>query len=336
MLGVIASDNRPAQASNKLAIELRRAWTDSAPLTATCLLMIAALVASCVGIFLDSRIITGVPAWLKPAKFAISTAIFSGTIAWLFRYITIWPKFMRAIGWVLSIVLVFEVAIIDLQAARGTTSHFNAATSRDAALFAVMGAAIGVLGLASVAVLIALFRQKFRNPAWGWLLRLGMLTTVLGSAGGGLMLRITPEQAANIRATHQVRAVGGHTVGAPDGGPGLPGLGWSTQHGDLRIPHFFGLHGVQIIPFVGWFAITRRRIQDTSRQIRFAFALAASYLAWIGILAWQALRGQSIIDPDSSTLAALAIWFVAVAVAMFVTLGVSGDSNTETYPATAA
>ena len=333
---MVNAENEPALASNRMAIELRQAWRDSAPLTATSILMTAALMASCVGIFLDPRIITGAPAWLKPAKFAISTAIFSGTIAWLFRYITIWPRFMRVIGWVLSIVLVFEVAIIDLQAARGTTSHFNAATPRDTALFAIMGAAIVFLWLASVAVLIALFRQKFRNPAWGWLLRLGMLTTVLGSAGGGLMLRITPEQTANIRATHHVRAVGGHTVGAPDGGPGLPGLGWSTQHGDLRAPHFFGLHGIQIIAFVGWFAISRRRIQDSRRQTRFAFALAASYLSWIGILTWPALRGQSIIDPDGPTLAAVAIWFAAVALAMFFTLEVSGNSNTETRSATAA
>src|ERR1700676_4510253 len=169
------------QLSNRLTVELRRLWRDSAPLTATSILMLAALAVSCAGILLDSRIITGMPAWLKPAKFAISTAIFSGSIAWLYRYITIWPRFMRATGCVLAAVLVFEVAIIDLQAARGTTSHFNAATGLDTVLFAVMGAAIGVLWLASVAVLVALFRQKFANSAWGWLLRLGMLTTVLGA-----------------------------------------------------------------------------------------------------------------------------------------------------------
>lgn len=301
-----------------LSAELRRAWKDSAALTATSVLMLAALVAACIGLLLDPRSITGAPAWLKPAKFAISTAIFSGTIAWLYRYITVWPGFMRAIGWILSAVLVLEVALIDVQAARGTTSHFNVATPLDSALFAIMGAAIAFLWLASVAVLVALFRQRFDNPAWGWLLRLGMLTTVLGSAGGGFMIRMTPEQTAALHATHTVRAVGGHTVGAPDGGPGLPGLGWSEQHGDLRPPHFFGLHGLQIIPFLGWLAMHRRRIQGTRQQTNFAFVIAASYLALVGILTWQALRGQSIIEPDGATLAAAALWFIATAVAIFL------------------
>ena len=303
-----------------LSAELRKSWSDSAPLTATTILMTACLLVCLIGIAVDPRTITGVPAWLKPAKFAISTAIFAASIAWLFRYITVWRRFLRAIGWILAAVLIFEVAIIDLQAARGTTSHFNAATPLDGTLFAIMGVAIGFLWLGSVAVLAALFRQKFQNPAWGWLLRLGMLITVLGSAAGGLMLRPTPEQSAAMQQTHSVRAVGGHTVGAPDGGPGLTGLGWSTQHGDLRVPHFFGLHGLQIIPFLGWVAFRKNRIRGPRRQIIFAFAIASSYLAFIGILTWQALRGQSILAPDAATLTALALWLAGTAAVIFYAL----------------
>jgi len=301
-----------------LGDELRRAWRDSAPLTATCVLMLAGLVGSCLGLLLDPRMITGAPAWLKPAKFAISTAIFSGSIAWLYRYITIWPRFMRAVGWLLAGVLVLEVALINVQAARGTTSHFNVATPLDAALFGIMGVAIGFLWFGTVAVLVALFRQKFDSPAWGWLLRLGMLITVIGSAGGGLMIRMTPEQSEALHTTHKVNAVGGHTVGAPDGGPGLPGVGWSTLHGDLRAAHFFGLHGLQIIPFIGWLALRKRRLPNS-----FVFSIAGSYLALIGILMWQALRGQSIIDPDAATLTALGLWLGASALAILLTRGIS-------------
>lgn len=296
----------------RIQTEFRRLWTESPQLTAVMLLMLAAFIPSVLGIFLDHRIITGVPAWLKPAKFAISSAIYCGTLAWLFRYIRTQPRWRHILGSVTAIVIVLEVAIIDFQAARGTTSHFNAATPLDTVLFAIMGTAIALLWLAGIGVLIALFRQSFTDPAWGWLLRLGMLITVLGSASGGLMLRMTPEQAQELRATHAVKAVGGHTVGAPDGGPGLPGVGWSSAHGDLRIPHFFGLHGIQIVPLAGWLLLGRRR------RTGLALTIGASYLSLAGILAWQALRGQALLAPDSLTLSVLALWAVATITAALV------------------
>ena len=85
-----------------------------------------------------------------------------------------------------------------------------------------MGTAIAVLWLASIGILAALFRQKFDNRAWGWWLRMGMFITVLGSAAGGLMVSPTPQQAEALKAGGSVRIVGGHTVGAADGGAGLP------------------------------------------------------------------------------------------------------------------
>jgi hypothetical protein len=293
-------------------------WADSAPLTATCILMLAAFLPSLAGIVLDHRIITGVPAWLKPAKFAISTAIFAGTLAWMFRYISVWPRFVRGLGWVLAITLVVEVGLVDLQAARGVTSHFNVGTPFDRIVFGIMGAMIGDLWLASVGVLIALVRQKFSDPAWGWSLRLGMLITVLGSASGGLMLRTTPEQASALRLHQEITFDGGHTVGASDGGPGLPGIGWSRNHGDLRVPHFFGLHGLQAVPLLVWL-MARSRRPGTALVI----AVAASYLTFVAILTWQALRGQSMAEPDRTTLFALMVWLsgTLVAITLLVTTG---------------
>jgi putative copper export protein len=99
---------------------------------------------------------------------------------------------------------------------------------------------------------------------------------------------------------------GAHTVGAPDGGPGLPGTGWSVDHGDLRVPHFVGLHALQALPlFALW--LRRRRLPDRVR-VRLTGVAAASYAALFGILVWQALRGQSLMSADAAMLTVVAAW----------------------------
>src|SRR5215213_7008900 len=150
---------------------LGRLWRASPPMTAVAVLMTVVAGASVVGILVDPRIITGAPAWLKPFKFAISTSIYSLTLAWVFGWLTDRPRMRRIVGWTTAIVFVFEVAIIDLQAWRGTTSHFNAATTLDRVLFGVMGAAIMIQTFVSVAVAVALWRQRFSDRALGWALR---------------------------------------------------------------------------------------------------------------------------------------------------------------------
>ncbi|MGH9692490.1 MAG: hypothetical protein ACRD5Z_00005, partial [Bryobacteraceae bacterium] len=186
----------------------KKLWSDSPPLTAASLLMFAAFLCSVAGIYLDPRIITGAPAWLKPAKFGISTAIYTATFAWLFRYITVWPRFKHAMGAVIAAVVIIEVVIIDVQAARGTTSHFNVGTPLDATLFAIMAGSILILWLASIGVLAALFRQRFIEPAWGWALRLGLLISILGAALGGVMVRPTPAQTESLARQESVAKIG--------------------------------------------------------------------------------------------------------------------------------
>src|SRR4051794_22552620 len=105
-----------------------RLWDASPPLVAVGALMLGAAAAASVGMVVDPRVITGAPAWLKPLKFAISTAVYSLTLAWIFRWLMAWPRARRTVGWTTAIVFVLEVAIIAAQAWRGTTSHFNVST----------------------------------------------------------------------------------------------------------------------------------------------------------------------------------------------------------------
>jgi hypothetical protein len=301
------------------AIERRvvKLWNASRPLTAVGLAMLIVLVANLAAMAVDPRRVGGAPAWLKPGKFAISTAIYALTLAWLVTYLPGRARLTRIVGWGTALILVLEVALIDLQAARGVVSHFNVGTPFDLAVFAVMGTAIVIAFGLALALTVALFRQPFADPALGWAIRIGMLLTLAGAGMGGMMTRPTGDQLAAARVTHTMPIAGAHTVGAPDGGPGLPATGWSREHGDLRVPHFVGLHAVQILPAM---ALLLGRIASGARRRRAVLVVAASYASLFVILLVQALAGESLVAPGRATLAALAMLIAATASALALAL----------------
>jgi hypothetical protein len=297
-----------SRAINRLTAWLFTLWRADRALTATGLMMLAALVVFTAGLILDPRTIQGAPAWLKPAKFAASIAIYTLTLAWVFTYLPAWVKTRRLVSWIASLAFILEIVIIAVQAWRGTTSHFNVGTRFDAILWTTMGTAIAVQTLTSIAVVVALWRQPFTDRPLGSALRLGLLISIIGASAGGLMTQPTAEQLAEARLTGRFPIAGAHTVGGPDGGPGLPGTGWSLEHGDIRVGHFIGLHAFQMLPLLALFLRARRWPERT--RVRLVFIATGSYMALFAILLWQGMRGQSVIAPDVTTFVAFAVWIV--------------------------
>jgi multisubunit Na+/H+ antiporter MnhF subunit len=107
-------------------------------------------------------------------------------------------------------------------------------------------------------------------------------------------------------------------VGLADGGPGLPLLGWSTVGGDLRIPHFVGMHALQAIPLVlvalELLAVRVAVLRSPEVRRDLVGVAVAGFAAVLALLTWQALRGQSIVAPDVLTLSVLGL-IVAATVA---------------------
>jgi hypothetical protein len=166
------------------------------------------------------------------------------------------------------------------QAARGTTSHFNNETPFDGAVFSVMGALIAFNTLL-VAVMLALFFLRTSEPlapAYLWGIRLGLLLFLLGSLEGALMI-----------------ANAAHTVGAPDGGPGLPLVNWSTRSGDLRVAHFLAFHALQLLPLAGFLLSRYKPLWTPRRQIACVLALALLYTAAVSLVFWQAAAGRPLL-----------------------------------------
>jgi len=107
-------------------------------------------------------------------------------------------------------------------------------------------------------------------------------------------------------------------MGVEDGGPGLPVTGWSTTGGDLRVAHFVGLHGLQELPLFGYLlALLAPEWLRMRHRVALVWLAGVSYLCLIGLLTWQALRGQPVISPNARTLGALLALLLAAGTAVF-------------------
>jgi len=285
---------------------LRRFWGFSRPLTLVGLAMLITLLAALAGIFVDPRVITGAPAWLKPAKFAISISIYCFTLLWLLTFIRGRPRLVGLIAWVTAFALLIEMVLIAYAAALGTTSHFNVSTPVSAAVWTTMGLAVVLVWVANLLTIVLLLVQRLPYSAFAWALRLGLIVSFIGMGLAFLMTTPTPEQIQAAGVDGEMRIAGAHSVGVEDGGPGLPVTNWSTTGGDLRVAHFFGLHALQALPLFGFLVASfGPGWLRSSHRVALVWLSGLVYLGLVLLLAWQALRGQPVIAPDALTFGAL-------------------------------
>ena len=139
--------------------------------------MFVTFLATLVGILVDHRVITSAPAWLKPAKFAISVSVYCFTLVWLLGFVENRPRLVRIVANVTVVSLIVEMIVIITQAARGTTSHFNQTTPFNSFLWFTMGAFIVLAWMMNLLLAIVLFRQRMVDQAFAWSLRLGVLVS---------------------------------------------------------------------------------------------------------------------------------------------------------------
>lgn len=284
-------------------------WRQNKPLSFIGFFHIALAIVAVAGMLLDPRALTGQLIWVKPFKFSISIAVYTLTLTWLLSKVEGRRRWIALVAWGTALGFSVEMIAIVTQVVRGVRSHFNFATPFDAALFGAMGAFVILIWAMNIVAAGLLLRQRFDDRAFAWSLRLGLIVTVLGAGLGNVMVtQRTEEQMQRSRAGLSDLEMGAHAVGVPDGGPGLPLTGWSTEGGDIRVPHFIGMHAMQVLPLLG-VALTRRRRRwhlDERGKLIVVWAASLAYLGLVVVLAWQAMRGQSVVAPDGMTLAALA------------------------------
>jgi hypothetical protein len=194
----------------------------------------------------DERQVLGVNTWSKPIKFMFSLSVYLWTIAWFSAYVHRPRWRIKTVSVIIAAVVIVESACLLIQASRGTRSHFNIATDFDAAIFQTMGIMIAIDMLMAVVLLLMFSKPRTSiESLYLWGIRLGLLMFLAGGMVGAMMI-----------------ANNAHTFGAPDGGPGLPILNWSTTAGDMRIAHGLALHALQAIPFAAYLISRTPRISN--------------------------------------------------------------------------
>ncbi|HTV02519.1 MAG TPA: hypothetical protein VMF13_18365 [Luteitalea sp.] len=300
---------------------LREARSAHAPLVAFAALSVVFAALTAVATVVDPRTITGAPAWNKPFKFFVSTAIYGATFAWYLAVVresapddarTRADRIGYLCGYGVLVALVIELVLISMQAWRGVTSHFNRTTPFDGLVFDVMGGAIFTLTALHAVLIVLLLRAKGRGRPLLAACRWGAIVAMIGLGVGGLMVAPSAEQITVLkRGAGGIQ--GGHTIGAPDGGAGLPVVNWSTEAGDNRAPHFIGLHAMQVLPLV---ALLVPATWPTRQILAAVNASGLAYAILTLAMIVQASQGRPVLRPGIVIATLLAATLVGWAAAM--------------------
>jgi hypothetical protein len=184
---------------------------------------------------LDDRLFQGDSVWLKPLKFHLALAVYTGTLtlfAMLLPEGTFTSRRWRAYIALVILCIVAELLWIGGAAALGTASHFNQ-TGIWAAIYGLMGVAAVTLTSLSLAMGIVFWRHR-ADP-------------LMMSVGLGLILTFL----LTVPIAGTMSSGTGHLVGTPVTGARFPVMGWSTEVGDLRLPHFLATHAMHFVPLAG-------------------------------------------------------------------------------------
>ena len=231
--------------------------------------------------FLVPATFHGINPWIKPIKFSLSFSTFATTITLFLLALRIPEWQLKLARRVIAVSVAFEIFSLGAQAWRSVYAA-GSHTLLDGFLTQMTNGMVMI----NTAIVTAMFFLLCADRVHSSLVDRPMLAALrssiaiflVGNAVGGYML-----------------ARGSHTVGAPDGGRGLPFLNWSTIGGDLRIAHFIAIHAIQIVPLFAYVLAQMAPI-PTVRQRKFAvIALAIAVALAVGATFLQAAMGRPLL-----------------------------------------
>ena len=225
--------------------------------------------------WIDPRTLDGVSVWSKPLKFESSLALYFITLALLAGLLSAKALIKPAWRWATRLTVgagIFEVIYIVIQAARGRASHYNDDTPVEHMMYGLMG--VGAVILVAVSFYLGwLLYRDYRTEK----MQTVKLAAALGLMLGSVLTLFTASVMSNLPS---------HFAGTPVVDAWIvPIMGWSLSGGDLRIPHFFATHLMQLLPLYGLWLQRQTTDVAVAKQRIMIFAVAYSALVLIGFAA---------------------------------------------------
>jgi hypothetical protein len=281
--------------------------------------------ASLLAIPFDDRTLHGESVWIKAFKFGFSFFTYCLTLAWLLSHMTKLRRTGWAFGTLFAVISAAEVGVIVAAAAAGTYSHFNASDDPFNQVVQLAFQFVPVMFLANLVIAVIVLFQRIGDKAVTAVVRWGLLLSSLGMFAAFFIVTVGGQgkRTAVDANGNEVPLNAGHGVGDLDGN-GMFLTGWSTTGGDMRVPHFIGLHGIQVLigvaMLLGFVAARRAWLRDERVRAAVVRWLSVGYLGVFATAVAQAVRGQSFIAPDAATIAGFAASILLATAGIALTL----------------
>ena len=206
----------------------------------------------------------GSVSWRKPILFGISTGMTLWSLGWLAKNLKR-SRLDSTIGWIVSVSLVLEVALITLQRWRGTASHFNHATTIDEVIdFSMLGLiCIAFLGICYFGV--RCFGKLKLDADYRFALRAGMGFLVVSCLIGFVISIYGYERIAEGLSPEKV-----------------------GKAGVLKFPHGIAIHALQMLPLAAW--VMRRIAIPLPKRVSVVRWLTGSFVLQIVFASYQTIQ----------------------------------------------
>ena len=225
------------------------------------------LLVFCVGFSLfDDTQVSGRNAWLLPMKYYFSVGIFILSMGvYLFYLNNVFQRNVLIIGYLLTTFI--QTSIVLLQSVRGVSSFYYPQSPFDKLVFGFQTVShIFFILLIVVTTFLFYFQKKnSKSQHFTWGIRMGMIIFLIGILIGVFML-IQNYYASGISNVF------------------LENVVLSKQkHGNVKIPFFLGIHGLQIIPLLSYYFFQNKRQVVNFTLLYFIMMVVFLFMAVINL-----------------------------------------------------